>query len=168
MITLRLISAALLFNSRGDLLMMKRSMNRTLSPGMWAAVGGHLEACEMALPRAACLREIEEETGIAGHEISGLRLQYILMRLKEQEIRQQFIYVGQTDITPRITTAEGDLHWIPHHEIMNRNLPFIFQFALDHYLVHGDTPHPWVGTSTRDKNGDPSVSWTPLLDPNLV
>ncbi|WP_405082217.1 NUDIX hydrolase [Paenibacillus chitinolyticus] len=165
MITLRLISAALLFNARGELLMMKRSMKRTLSPGMWAAVGGHLESFEMARPRAACLREIEEETGIREDEISGLRLQYILIRLKDHDIRQQFIYVGHTDVSPRIRTSEGDLHWIPRSEILNRELPFIFRYALEHYLSYGDTPHTWIGTAVPGSSGIPEVSWTPLQDP---
>ncbi|WP_241898775.1 hypothetical protein [Paenibacillus larvae] len=42
MIALRLLAAAMLFNKQGDLLMMKRSPSRTLSPGMW---GGSRRAC---------------------------------------------------------------------------------------------------------------------------
>jgi 8-oxo-dGTP diphosphatase len=68
--TLRMLSTALLINSKDELLMMKRSLNRTLSPGLWAAVGGHLEPHELNHPRAACLREIAEETGIGHADIT--------------------------------------------------------------------------------------------------
>ncbi|MDF2927290.1 MAG: hypothetical protein K0R57_6204 [Paenibacillaceae bacterium] len=40
--SLRLMSVALLCHG-DELLMMKRSPLRTLSPGKWAGIGGHLE-----------------------------------------------------------------------------------------------------------------------------
>ncbi|WP_253187160.1 NUDIX domain-containing protein [Paenibacillus sp. GP183] len=91
---------------------MKRSLSRTLSPGLWAAVGGHLEPGEIGNPLAACEREIFEETGISASEISGLHLQYVLIRLNETEIRQQFFFTGLMDKHPVIATDEGELHWI--------------------------------------------------------
>ncbi|MDT2287821.1 NUDIX hydrolase [Paenibacillus larvae] len=55
------------------------------------AVGGHVEPGEIRNPRAACLREIQEETGIEENQIKQFRLQYILIRLNQQELRQQFL-----------------------------------------------------------------------------
>ncbi|UJF31987.1 NUDIX domain-containing protein [Paenibacillus hexagrammi] len=169
MITLRLMSTALLWNSRNELLMMKRSLTRTLSPGLWAAVGGHLEPSELSDPRTACLREIYEETGIEADEIADLHMQYVLLRLNGQEIRQQFFYIGYTDSNPRIVTHEGDLFWIPRDEVLERPMPFIFRRLLEHYFQTGDTSHPWVGSAGLDEqHGDPTVHWKPLLDPSQV
>ncbi|WP_254776452.1 hypothetical protein [Paenibacillus sophorae] len=42
------------------------------------------------------LREICEETGLLEQDIRELRLQYILIRLNQGEVRQQFIYTAQT------------------------------------------------------------------------
>lgn len=169
MITLRMMSTALLMNERDELLMMKRSMNRTLSPGLWAAVGGHLEPEEIRHPRTACLREIFEETGIEADEIEGLRMQYVLLRLNGQEIRQQFFYIGRTNVDPRVVTSEGDLHWIPRDQVLEREIPFIFRCLLQHYFTVGDTPHPWVGSAGFDaQTGEPTIHWQPLLDPLRV
>ncbi len=169
MITLRLMSAALLYNSRQELLMMKRSLNRTLSPGLWAAVGGHLEPEELGNPRAACLREIKEETGIEESEITDLKLRYVLIRLNKNEIRQQFFYVGATDSDPRVATDEGELHWIPKADILNRPLPFIFRSLLEHYFAYEHSDHPWVGTAGYKSGAStPAIHWTPLVDPILT
>lgn len=164
MIRTRLIAAALLFNSRGELLMMKRSPHRTLSPGLWAAVGGHMEPREIGDPQASVLREIEEETGIAASDIHGLRLQYILIRLNGDEIRQQFIYVGRTESEPSVQTEEGELHWIARGAILHRPLPFIFRSLLEHYVRNGPADHIWIASAGRD-DGEPVMHWVPLVDP---
>jgi 8-oxo-dGTP diphosphatase len=168
-ITLRMISTALLTNSQKELLMMKRSMTRTLSPGLWAAVGGHLEPNELNNPRAACEREILEETGIGPSDISNLRLQYVLIRLHKNEIRQQFFYTGKTDQNPSVLTDEGELHWIPRNEVLKRPIPFIFRCLLEHYFQYGDTSHTWVGTAGfQPASGQPTIHWNPLLDPYMI
>ena len=166
MINLRMMSTALLWNSKDELLMMKRSLTRKLSPGLWAAVGGHLEPQELNNPRTACLREVWEETGIEHDEIHDLRMQYVLLRLNGQEIRQQFFYVGATDVNPRIVTSEGELHWIHRDQVLERPLPFIFRSLLEHYFTVGLTTHPWVGTAgLHRETGEPTIHWNPLLDP---
>lgn len=169
MITLRMISTALLMNEHNELLMMKRSLKRTLSPGLWAAVGGHLEPYELNNPRAACLREIMEETGITEDEISGLRMQYILLRLNKTEIRQQFFYIGRTNQNPKFNTDEGELHWIPRDKVLQRPIPFIFRSLLEHYWQHGDSPHPWIGSAGLTQHSQkPVIHWNPLLDPDMI
>jgi 8-oxo-dGTP diphosphatase len=164
-----MMSTALLFNSKNELLMMKRSPNRTLSPGLWAAVGGHLEPDELNNPRAAVIREIFEETGLREEDISGLRMQYILIRLNRDEVRQQFFYVGRTDVRPSVRTDEGELYWIPEAAILDRPMPFIFRGLLKHYLAHGDSEHVWIGTAgLTELERMPTIHWTPLIDPTLT
>jgi 8-oxo-dGTP diphosphatase len=166
MITLRMMSTALLWNKHDELLMMKRALTRTLSPGLWAAIGGHLEPHEISQPRTACLREVWEETGIEQDEIQDLRLQYVLLRLNGQEIRQQFFYVGKTDVDPRIVTSEGDLHWIPKASVLDRPMPYIFRCLLEHYFTAPPTSHPWVGSAgIHSETETPTIHWNPLLDP---
>ncbi|MDR6555572.1 NUDIX hydrolase [Paenibacillus qinlingensis] len=169
MITLRMMSTALLWNKHDELLMMKRALTRTLSPGLWAAIGGHLEPHEINQPRTACFREIWEETGIEQDEIHDLRLQYVLLRLNGQEIRQQFFYIGNTDVDPRIITSEGDLHWIPKASVLDRPMPYIFRCLLEHYFSVGPTSHPWIGSAGIHSETDaPTIHWNPLLDPMQI
>ncbi|WP_248927383.1 NUDIX domain-containing protein [Paenibacillus hamazuiensis] len=166
MIRTRIISAAMLFYEN-DLLMMERSLTRTLNPGMWAVVGGHLEPSEISDPKAACLREIEEETGLTQDDIRDLKLQYILLRLNRNEVRQQFIYTATALKREVAQTDEGDLHWIPREDVLNRDIPFIFRSLLAHYFENGPSPHIWVGTAGIDDSANPIVRWTELIDPGV-
>jgi 8-oxo-dGTP diphosphatase len=159
-----MIAAALLFNSRGELLMMKRSPRRTLSPGQWGAIGGHLEPHELNDPYAAVVREIGEETGLRENQLTGLRLQYVLLRLNEAEIRQQFFYVGRTDGEPTVETDEGELHWIAPQHVFERPMPYIFRELLTHYFTNGPAPHIWIASADRDGDA-PTMHWSPLRDP---
>lgn len=167
MIRARIMAAAMLFNGN-DMLMMKRSPHRTLNPGMWAAVGGHLEPEEIGDPEKAVLREIHEETGLLPEEIDGLHLQYILLRLNQQEVRQQFIYTAYTTRRNVSLTDEGELHWIARDQVLHRNIPFIFHTLLAHYFEHGPSEHIWVGTAGYAGDGRPAVHWTELIDPRQL
>ncbi|MDT2240997.1 NUDIX domain-containing protein [Paenibacillus larvae] len=129
------------------------------------AVGGHVEPGEIRNPRAACLREIQEETGIEENQIKQFRLQYILIRLNQQELRQQFFYAGLTDAVPSITTEEGDLFWIPRNKVFVREIPFVYKEMLKHYWKHGPSPYLWLGTARRKADKTAYMEWTPLQDP---
>jgi len=171
MIKLRLLSTALLFNNRNELLMMKRAANRTLSPGKWGAIGGHMEPYEIASPKQTCLREIEEETGIQAAHIEQLQLRYVLIRLYHTEIRQQFFYTGFTNAEPTIETEEGDLFWVPKQEVLSssRDLPHVFRSLLTHYFDHEDSVHPWIGVAGKAAETDePCIRWNPLIDPGIL
>lgn len=171
MIKLRLLSTALLFNDNDELLMMKRSANRTLSPGKWAAVGGHIEPHEIATPRDTCQREVWEETGIGAEQIRDLQLRYVLLRLYGNELRQQFFYTGRTNANPSIETNEGKLFWIPKYDVLNpdRDMPYVFRSLLTHYFAHEDCPHPWIGTAGMPNDElVPTIHWNPLIDPKIV
>jgi 8-oxo-dGTP diphosphatase len=162
-----MIATAMLFNGN-DMLMMKRSLKRTLNPGMWAAVGGHMEPEEINDPRTACLREIHEETGLGESEVLDLRLRYILIRINQMEVRQQFVYSGHTTRRDILQTDEGVLHWIPREEVLQRDIPFIFHCLLEHYLQNGPATHIWVGTAGFTAAAKPTVHWTALTDPFMM
>jgi len=168
MVTLRLLSTALLFNERDELLMMKRAITRTLSPGKWGAVGGHVEPYELRTPLDTCLREIFEETGIQAEQIENLRLRYILMRLFGTEIRQQFFFVGRTNANPTVETDEGELFWVPRDEVLNRDLPFVFRTLLEHYFAHEHDERVWIGSATSQPAGGPAIIWNPFIDPQTI
>lgn len=162
----RIMTAIMLFNG-DELLMMERSMTRTLNPGMWAAVGGHVEPEEMSRPRDAILREIFEETGFAPEDIERLTLRYVLLRNKDGELRQQYIYSGDTLRRDFVDSDEGKLHWIPREQVLDRDIPYIYRKSLEHYLAHGPAEHAWVGIASADPvTALPRVDWIPLTDPN--
>ncbi|TYP73758.1 NUDIX domain-containing protein [Paenibacillus methanolicus] len=167
-IRLRQLAAALLFDGTKVLLMHKRGSKwqRQTSP-FYAAIGGHMEEGELNDPYAACLREIEEETGLRERDIVNLRLKYILLRLKENEIRQQFIYVGEALRTDVTASEEGELEWHELENAMNLHSSAIHHAMLRHYR---DDPLPdqvYTGTMSIAEDGSPSVQWHPLRDPRV-
>jgi 8-oxo-dGTP diphosphatase len=165
---LRLMSTAVLFNGN-DLLMMERAKTRHLSPGMWAAVGGHVEPEEINYPIQACYREIEEETGLSPSSIESLTLRYVLIRRRDGEIRQQMVYIGRTLSRTVIQTREGVLHWIPIEKVFDREIPYIYRSLLEHYFRFGPSPYPWMGVVGADSEtfANPTVIWTPMVDFDL-
>ncbi len=57
----------LVFNSAGEILLQKRSLDKDIQPGKWdTSVGGHLDVGEDY--GQAVVRELEEELGVTGRE----------------------------------------------------------------------------------------------------
>ena len=156
MITLRNTAGAYLL--RGDhLLLMRRSMEKTLNPGQWAPVGGHMEAHEFERPMEACLREIQEETGITPAEIRDLTLKYLLIRQEGGRISLQY---DKEALQP---CDEGTLHWVPVTALFDRAFPVEKETLLRHYFSGGaadDRVHVGLLTHVGDVA---SIVWQPLI-----
>ncbi|WP_274361923.1 NUDIX domain-containing protein [Paenibacillus thermotolerans] len=160
----RQMATAFLFNGK-KVLMMKRSGSRLFSGEFWTGLGGHLEPEELNSPKEACLREIYEESGIAAKDIAGLKLRYILLRNKEGEIRQQFVYFGRAAATEFISSEEGELHWTDLREPQRLPMSAILRFMLEHYLRNLESEQIFVGTMTLSSDKQPQIQWTALQDP---
>jgi len=80
----------LVFNSRGELFLQKRSLNKDVAPGKWdTSVGGHVNAGEDI--KEAVLREMEEELGISACEPEFL-YNYIHSNPYETELVYTYCY----------------------------------------------------------------------------
>ena len=163
MIALRHGTAAFLRNG-DNVLLMKRGQHREIAPGMWSGIGGHFEEYEMNAPYEACYREIEEESGIRRNNVFSLELQYILLRRFKNEIRQSYIFFGETCQTDIIQTDEGDLFWIPEKEWLNRQFTATFTPMLEHHLGRKPGDHAvYIGVGDND-NGKLKMIWTRCED----
>ena len=163
MITLRSIAVAFLRNN-GNFLLMKRADTRTIAPGIWSGIGGHLEKNEINSPLAACYREIEEETGITTDKIDTLEMLYVVTRRSKDEIRHIYVYFGETTETGVIQTREGVLYWIPYGELMNREYTKPFAAMLEHYTKRTkDDNTIYLGVADI-KNGVFQMSWSRCVD----
>lgn len=159
------MATAFIFNG-SNLLMIKKTGSSFIDHPFWSGLGGHLEPAELTEPRQACLREIYEESGLREHELDALTLRYVLIRLKGSEIRQQYVYFGQTNKTEVVESAEGELYWIRKDEVQSLHLSKIIQLMLEHYFDDEDKKHITVGTITMNEEAIQMI-WTPLEDPQV-
>lgn len=162
MITLRQIAVAFLFHS-DKLLVMEKPKDNGFMSGMVVPIGGHLEANELSTPKEACLREIEEETGLTDSDLSGLELRYIIIRIKDAEIRIQYVYFSSVKHFVIKESEEGNLLWVDVNKIAGLNMTATTQFILEHYSNNGNSPHVYVGTM-RSAGSDPAITWAVLDD----
>lgn len=158
------MTAAYLFH--GDRVLLIRKANSRLHAGeFWSGVGGHMEAEELNNPKHTCLREVYEESGLDEHDIEGLELKYILLRIKEREIRQQFVYMGKAKRQDVVSSGEGELHWVEQGDLFRLRMSAINGFMLEHYLLTPNRNGVTVGTITANKLGEPCMQWAELNDP---
>ncbi len=89
------------FNSKGDLYLQKRSMDKDIQPGKWdTAVGGHIDYGESVF-QALC-REAREELGIKIKDRSEVRFlfSYIFESEIEKEMVNTFSVIYDGEIKP--------------------------------------------------------------------
>jgi 8-oxo-dGTP diphosphatase len=163
---LRQMATAFLFNEE-HVLMMRKENNQLYPFEFWTGLGGHLEQRELNHPRMACLREIEEESGITESKIQDFKLRYILLRVKEDEIRQQFVYFGKTQDRHYVSSEEGELYWVDENELLTLRTSRIINFMLQHYFDNPDLTDVMIGVIAKNDAEEPIIQWSILTDPHL-
>lgn len=161
---LRQMATAFLFNDN-HVLMMRKENSKIYKFEFWTGLGGHLEPEEFNNPKMACVREIQEESGISESTVHDLKLKYILLRVKEDEIRQQFVYFGRTTDRNYISSEEGELFWIEENELLNIRTSKIINFMLQHYFENRDLEEVIIGTIAMNDEEEPIIQWSRLKDP---
>jgi 8-oxo-dGTP diphosphatase len=126
------IPAVLIYaRSRGDVLMIHRNApersNVDYHAGKWNGLGGKAEADESAFEAVA--REFHEEAGLSlateRFEALGV-LQFPNFKAHKSEDWTVFVFTIELSDAERekvrISSAEGDLHWIPERDLEQLNL----------------------------------------------
>ncbi|MCL2357429.1 MAG: NUDIX domain-containing protein [Defluviitaleaceae bacterium] len=122
------------------ILLLKRGLHKKLGPGMWAGIGGHMDAGDIRDPRTldlreTCLREVAEEAGVAAEEIRNLTLRYLAIRKTENELRLTYHFFGEleTEIPPP-ECDEGELFWTDTKKIPDLPMSTSVKEALLHWM----------------------------------
>ena len=141
-------------------LLMKRGLNKTLNPGKWAPIGGHLEPHEMNSPTTACLREIFEETGINSDNIIDFRMKYIIVRNNNSLIYINYLFVGKLNhLTELIDCSEGSLHWVDYDSLPGYDMSFSIVEACKHLVNSINDMSVVLGAVNFDNT---KISWNEL------
>jgi len=165
---LRNMAAVYIFHENQVLLMRKTSSRifTKRSAVLWTAIGGHFENDELNNPEACVIRELFEETALQEADIKNLALRYLIITIKDTEIRQQYIYfadLANTDAVLR-NCDEGELHWIKIEDIFNLEMSVSNTQCLRHYFNTGRRDNCIYVGVTKVDNNIPQVVFTPLQD----
>ena len=96
-----------------EVILMQRGPDKKIAPGLWSGIGGHIEPSEINSPITACLREIEEETGILPAQIEKIDLRYFVLCKSEETFDSIYYFsVELKEKCPLNQTSEGALHWV--------------------------------------------------------
>nr|WP_279538009.1 NUDIX domain-containing protein [Paenibacillus turpanensis] len=156
---------AFLFHNE-NILMIKKQASKLYDFEFWSGVGGHIEPYELNNPMKACVREIYEEAGIEEQNIYELSLRYLLFRIKEDEIRQQFVYFGKLKSDQVRSSDEGEVYWIHKDKVQDLHISSIIKQMLAHYFQNPFKQEIMVGTLT-ERNEVPTTQWAELKDPKI-
>ena len=110
-----------------NLLLLYRIGSKVITDSYTASAGGHFEKEELNDAKACVLRELYEETGLVDRDISNLSLRYVTLRLKNNEIRQNYYFFADLiDSQKVITSNEGNLKWFQMEELLEAmpKMPF--------------------------------------------
>jgi 8-oxo-dGTP diphosphatase len=123
---------------KNKMLLLYRVGSRVVQPS-WCGIGGHFEKDELNNPKTCVLRELFEETGITENDIGTVELKYVTLRMKNNEIRQNYYYFTELRNTEIDINEcdEGTLEWFNMDEVLDREMPFTAKECLRHYLAIG-------------------------------
>lgn len=137
---------------KNKILLLYRVGSRVVQSS-WCGIGGHFEKDELNNPKACVLRELFEETGITENNIGTVELKYITLRMKNNEIRQNYYYFTELHNTEIDINEcdEGTLKWVDMDEVLDREMPFTAKECLKHYLSIGkDDNKLYAGVATEN------------------
>lgn len=137
---------------KNKMLLLYRVGSRVVQPS-WCGIGGHFEKHELNNPKACVLRELFEETGITENDIGAIKLKYITLRMKNNEVRQNYYYFTELHNTEIDINEcdEGILEWVNMNEVLDREMPFTAKECLKHYFSIGkDDNKLYAGVATEN------------------
>ena len=134
----RLRSMTSVYFTRDDgVLCLFRIGSRVADRQYVGAAGGHFEPDEVSSARACVLREMSEELGLTEADTEGLSMRYITLRLKNQEIRQNYYFFARLKTDRSLTSTEGNLEWIAWEDLPGLTMPVSAKQMILHYAQIG-------------------------------
>jgi 8-oxo-dGTP diphosphatase len=126
------IPRSLCFITHGDdILLLKRSEQKRVFPGLYNGIGGHLERDED--PLTGAVREIQEETGL---DIRSVRFRGVI-HVDAGEASGILVFVFRAEATTRafVDSEEGQLEWATREHLetlpLVEDLPILLPLVLD-------------------------------------
>ena len=148
----RLRNMTAIYISRGSrMLLLYRVGSRVIAPS-YVGVGGHFEPQEISDARACVLREMREEIGLEESDLENLSMRYVMQRLKNGEIRQNYYFFAdlKDGVEVNLATGEGLAQWVEEKDVLSLDMPVTAKYMLKHYLTVGRyTSCLYAGATTQ-------------------
>lgn len=96
-----------------NVLLLRGAKDKKIWAGLFNGIGGHVEPGEDIY--TAAIRELEEETGISGIQLSLSGLIHVDTKLGTGVLIS--VFRGEALLKDVQASLEGDLHWIPVDQI---------------------------------------------------
>ena len=144
-----------LFNTEGDVLLLKGDKAKRLWPGLYNGIGGHVEPGEDLL--SAAERELFEEAGIDG--VFLYLCGQIMVYVEDRTGVGVFIFKGKFDEMPFRSSSEGVLEWISMTKLSDyplvEDLKIILPLVANHHLGESLL----IGKSAYNEHDDLEISF---------
>ena len=143
-----------IFIRRQDRMLMLYRIGSRVAPRSWCGIGGHFEPEHLNDAKACMLRELEEEMAITPDDLLGLKLRYVTLRLKNDEIRQNYYFFAdlKDGVEIDLRCPEGIPKWVAIEELEGLDMPFSAKFMMAHYIKTGQyTDRLYGGIAVRDR-----------------
>jgi dATP pyrophosphohydrolase len=107
-------------NNRPEYLLLKRSANDDLYPGIWQLITGSIRRGETALQ--AAFREFREETGLEEEFFWTVPCTISFFDQKNDVMHVSPLFAAQVkgDAVPSLSHEHAEFLWLPYEEAMNR------------------------------------------------
>lgn len=126
------------FVGEDGVLCLHRMGSRIANNKSVGAAGGHFEKKdEVASARECVLREMKEELNLTEADTDGLHMKYITLRLKDDEVRQNYYFFARLKAERVFSSNEGTLKWVKWEELHELNMPVSAKHMILHYAKHG-------------------------------
>lgn len=133
---LRNMTSVYLTGERG-ILCLYRIGSRVANNLYVGSAGGHFEQDELNDAKQCVLREMREELGLTETDVEDMKLRYITLRLKNNEIRQNYYFFGKLLSEKPLESSEGILKWFTYEEAAHLHMPASAKKMMLHYLQVG-------------------------------
>ncbi len=149
---LRNMTSIYLFDEKSRFLLLYRIGSKVVKDSYIGTAGGHFEENELNDAKACVVRELKEETNLDENDIENIELRYITLRLKNEEIRQNYYFFAKLkNLSKHIQNNEGTLEWFEEKELSNIKMPHTAKYVIQHYIKEGKNNNKIYGGIAVEK-----------------